>query len=147
MRFEARIRLWQRHGAALLMALWAFAMIRAVMRHGVRADAWNIVLLPLTSSGTLVFMFRRYILRQYADIREDGLQLRRGWKTFTLPWQTIAEVRSENARRETLIVAGSSRLLITTPANEDRFLAEIANRCPQLKKTPVGLQVPFALLC
>jgi hypothetical protein len=92
------------------------------------------------------------MLPQYYEIRESGLFLRQGWKRTLIPYAALAELQSMSDARSAGVFS-TQRLLVTTTegrrflialAEEERFLEEIARRCPQLEQRPFGLGLPFA---
>lgn len=92
------------------------------------------------------------MLPQYYEVRETGLFPRQGWRRTLIPWASVADVQSVSDARSAGVFS-TQRLLITTSAarrfviavaQEERFLVEVARRCPQLDQRPFGLGIPFA---
>lgn len=91
-------------------------------------------------------------LPQYYEVREDGLFIRQGWRRILLPYDSLMELQSVSSslsaavystQRILIVTRESARILIAV-ADEDRFLAEVARRAPQLERRPYGLGLPFA---
>lgn len=90
-------------------------------------------------------------LPQYYDVREDGLFIRQGWRKHLIPYAELLSAES-NLDSQSAGVFSSQRILLTTGAGkriliavaeEDRFFTELAKRCPQLERKPLGLGTPF----
>ena len=84
-------------------------------------------------------------LPQYYEVRGNGLFLRQGWRKALLPYAELREVRAERSvlsapvfstRRIYLEAAHSSRWIIAV-AEQERFLAEVFRRAPQLERGDV----------
>jgi len=80
-------------------------------------------------------------LPQYYEVRGNGLFLRQGWRKTLLPYTELRELRAErgmlsapvfSTRRIHVEAAHSSKWIIAV-AEQERFLAEVFRRAPQLK--------------
>jgi hypothetical protein len=81
-------------------------------------------------------------LPQYYEVRGNGLFLRQGWRRALLPYAELRELRAErgmlsapvfSTRRIYVEAAPSSKWIIAV-AEQERFLAEVFRRAPQLKR-------------
>ncbi|MFP5235022.1 MAG: PH domain-containing protein [Acidobacteriota bacterium] len=80
-------------------------------------------------------------LPQYYDVREDGLFIRQGWRKAVLPYADLNEMRAEDGVLSAPVFSLHRIYLNTTQsgqwviavAEQDRFLAEVKTRAPQLK--------------
>ena len=92
-------------------------------------------------------------LPQYYEVREDGLFIRQGWHKSFIPWASLVEIRhlmpdlcsaAVFSTDRLLVVTRESRELLIAVAERERFLTEVAKRCPQLQQGPFGLALPPA---
>lgn len=91
-------------------------------------------------------------LPQYYDVRDDGLFIRQGWRKSLIPYASITEVQSVTDSRSAavfsvdriLVDTRSGRRYLIAVAEEERFMDELARRCPQLDRKPSGLGMPLA---
>ena len=92
------------------------------------------------------------MLPQYYEVREDGLFLRQGWRRSLIPYASLVEVQPISDSRSAAVFS-TDRILVATQegrrfviavAEDERFLAEVSRRCPQLEHRPVGLGIPFS---
>lgn len=90
---------------------------------------------------------------QYYDVREDGLFLRQGFSKNLIPYKSLVVLRSIQANSRNYRVFSGDRLLVVTEtgqrfviavAEQERFLAEVSKRCPQLELKNSSLEIPFA---
>ena len=90
---------------------------------------------------------------QYYEVREDGLFLRQGFRKNLIPYQSLVVLRSIQANSRNLRVFSADRMLVVTEtgnrfviavAEQERFLAEVSKRCPQLELKQSSLEIPFA---
>ena len=81
-------------------------------------------------------------LPQYYEVRSNGLFLRQGWRKTLLPYAELRELRAEkdmlsapvfSTRRIYVEAAHSSKWIIAV-AEQERFLAEVFRRAPQLNR-------------
>jgi hypothetical protein len=89
-------------------------------------------------------------LPQYYEVREDGLFIRQGWRRILVPYASLVEVRRASDTRSAavwsthrvLVAVQTGRPYIIAPAEQKRFLDEIAKRAPQLERRGSGLRLP-----
>lgn len=149
MRFETRYDRW----LVALLALTAVVTCVALPVVLVHASGSHPGLVWLRFIPLLLWLIvLPCALPQYYEVRENGLFLRQGWRRISIPYASLAELQSMSDSRsagvfstQRLFVATSegNRFIIAV-AEEERFLAEIARRCPQLEHKPFGLGLPFA---
>jgi hypothetical protein len=92
------------------------------------------------------------MLPQYYVVRDDGLFVRQGWKKSLIPYAALIEIQSTSDARSAAVFSTDRILLVTQDgkrfliavAEEERFLAELAKRCPQLEQRPFGLGIPLS---
>jgi len=91
-------------------------------------------------------------LPQYYEVRETGLFLRQGWRRSLIPYESLVELQSRSdsmsaavySTDRILVVTKEGKRFVIAVAEEDRFLAEVAKRCPQLDRRNFGLGMPLA---
>jgi hypothetical protein len=91
-------------------------------------------------------------LPQYYEARADGLFIRQGWKKSLIPYESLLEVQSVSDSRSAavfstdriLIVTQDNKSVVIAVAEDDRFFAELAKRCPQLERRAFGLGTPLS---
>ena len=105
---------------------------------------------PLLPGPAIFFVVLFATLPQYYEVREEGLYIRQGWKKTLLSYPAIRELRIWNSALSAAVYS-THRLVVTAVpggqfviavAEQDRFLAEIARRAPQLEQKPLGLKTP-----
>jgi hypothetical protein len=92
------------------------------------------------------------MLPQYYEVRENGLFIRQGWRRILIPYASLIEVQSVTnsmsaavfSSQRILIVTTEGRRVLIAVAEDERFLAEVARRAPQLERKAFGLGLPFA---
>lgn len=92
------------------------------------------------------------VLPQYYQVRADGLFLRQGWRRTSIPWKLLVQMQTMQDSRSAgvfstqriLVVTESGKEHLIALAEDERFLAEVLKRCPQLEKQPFGLAIPLA---
>ncbi|MGA9669524.1 MAG: hypothetical protein WBQ94_09965 [Terracidiphilus sp.] len=99
--------------------------------------------------GPVIFVFAlSATLPQYYELREEGLFIRQGWRKKLLPYSALCELCTItsllsapvfSAHRLQVTAAPGGQFLIAV-AEQERFLAEVACRAPQLEKWPSGLK-------
>jgi hypothetical protein len=90
-------------------------------------------------------------LPQYYEVREDGLFLRQGWRKRLIPYGSLVEVQEMSDTRSAgvfswdriLVVTREGKRFLIAVEEEERFMTEVAKRCPQLERKPFGLSVPL----
>ena len=88
-------------------------------------------------------------LPQYYEVREDGLFLRQGWRKSLIPYASLIEIQSISDSRSAavfstdriLVVTQEGRRFLIAVTEDERFLAELSKRCPQLEQRPFGLGI------
>jgi hypothetical protein len=144
MRFETRYDKWivgVLIAAGLILFGLPLALYSNLMAHG--QPVWTLffgpVIFCIVLAGTLP---------QYYELREDGLFIRRGWKKALLPYSDLRELSTVNSTLSAPVFS-THRLLVTAAhggrfmiavAEQERFLAEVARRAPQLEEGPSGLK-------
>jgi hypothetical protein len=90
-------------------------------------------------------------LPQYYEVQENGLFVRQGWRKRLIPYasllgfQPLSDSRSAPVfSTDRLLVETREGNLLIAVAEQERFLAEVSKRCPQLEQTGFGLKVRFA---
>ncbi len=103
---------------------------------------WPIWILALAST-----------LPQFYELRQEGLFIRQGWRRITRPYASLVEVQSVSSAlsapvfstRRLKIAALDGRTILIAVAEEERFLAELARRAPQLERRGFGLAIATGL--
>ena len=91
-------------------------------------------------------------LPQYYEVREDGLFLRQGWRRALIPYPSLTELQSMTDSRSGGVFSADRILLVTregkrfliAPAEQKRFLDEVARKTPDLERKNFGLALPFS---
>ncbi len=142
MRFETRFDKW------LVWVLAAIGLMVVGICLMLVADGQPIW--PLLPGPAIFFVVLFATLPQYYEVREEGLYIRQGWKKTLLSYPAIRELRIWNSALSAAVYS-THRLVVTAVpggqfviavAEQDRFLAEIARRAPQLEQKPLGLKTP-----
>lgn len=92
------------------------------------------------------------MLPQYYEVQEAGLFLRQGWRKNLIPYASLVELQSTSDSRSAgvfstdrmLVVTQDGKRYLIAVAEDDRFLAEVGKRCPQLERRNFGLGMPLA---
>jgi hypothetical protein len=94
-----------------------------------------------------------FLLPQWYELREDGIFIRQGVRTVWMPYPSLVEAQPFDnmtssgavfSKRRILLVTQSGNRYIIAVAEEDRFMDELARRCPQLERRAYGLGLPFS---
>ncbi len=138
MRFKTRYDAW------LVVVLSVVALEMIVMpcafyfTHVVRGAP---MLLFLIGPMIMAFVFS-LTLPQYYELRPDGMFIRQGWKRALLSYDALRELRAKtgvlsapvfSTHRIYITVVPADRWVIAV-AEEERFLAEVRRRAPQLQR-------------
>jgi len=91
-------------------------------------------------------------LPQYYELHQDSLFLRVGWRRVVIPYASLVEIQSMSDTRSAgvfsadriLLVTEAGKRFIIAVAEQERFLAELSQRCPQLEPRPFGFGMPFS---
>jgi hypothetical protein len=92
------------------------------------------------------------MLPQYYELRPDGLYIRQGWRRRLIPYQALVEVRPVTDSRSAAVFSldrvevvtdGCGHWLIA-PAEQRRFLEELARLAPRLASRGFALALPFS---
>jgi hypothetical protein len=95
--------------------------------------------------------------REYYETRPSGLFLQQEWKRVLIPYATIDKLlpvsRTHNwlhgrlSRNCILVMPKSGKAFTISVAEKEKFLAELAEKCPQLeeKETDFGLSLQRAI--
>jgi hypothetical protein len=102
---------------------------------------------PLLPGPAIFFLVLLATLPQYYEVREEGLYIRQGWKKTLLSYPSIRELRVRNSALSAAVYSTHRLVVAAAPggqfviavADQERFLAEIARRSPQLEPSPSGL--------
>jgi hypothetical protein len=149
MRFETRYDRWL--VILLVVAAVATCIVLPAMQWlapGAHSAPVWVTLLPL-----LIWAFvLPCTLPQYYEVREDGLFVRQGWRKFLFPYASLVELQPMSDSRSAavfstsriLVVAQGGKRVLIAVAEDERFLAEVAKRCPQLERRNFGLGLPFS---
>jgi hypothetical protein len=144
MRFETRYDKWL-VGVLIATGLILFGLPVALYSNlAARGQvAWTLFF------GPVIFVFALSVtLPQYYELREDGLFIRQGWKKALLPYSALCELSTADSVLSAPVFS-THRLLVTAVpggqfliavAEQERFLAEVARRTPQLEQWPSGLK-------
>jgi hypothetical protein len=149
MRFRMRSERW------LIVTLVAAALLTCVTLPALRllapsehpAPLW-LVFLPLPIWAAVLFS----TLPQYYETRADGLFLRQGWRHTLIPYTSLTELQPYSSSQSAGLFS-ASRMVVSTRngqryliavAEEDRFIDEVAKRCPQLERNGFGLGMRMA---
>jgi hypothetical protein len=112
-------------------------LLYETFKRGLVADvAIRLVTFPILYVG----IFVRYVLTpQYIELREDGLFLRRGWKKDLIPYAAVVSIQPLGPQLR-IATRERKKFSMFELADEARFKAEIANRCPHLRPRRFGLE-------
>ena len=144
MRFKTRYDIWLT-GLLIAIGLFLFGMpVVLYFNHATHGKPIGVLFV-----GPAVFVFvLSATLPQYYELREDGLFIRQGWKKALLPYSSLYELSAGNSvlsapvfsthRLQVSAVPGGQFLIAV--AEQERFLAEVALRAPQLEQWPSGLK-------
>ena len=91
-------------------------------------------------------------LPQYYEVLESGLFLRQGWRKSLIPYASLVELQPMSDSRSSgvfstqriLVVTREGKRFLIAVAEEERFLAEVSKRCPQLERRDFGWGIPLA---
>jgi hypothetical protein len=144
MRFETRYDKWLAGvliGIGLLLFGLPVALHSLLAVHG--QPIW-----PLLPGPVIYLLALSVTLPQYYELREEGLYIRQGWKKALLPYSALCELCAADSvlsapvfsthRLQVTAVPGG--LFLIAVAEQERFLAEVARRAPQLEQWPSGLK-------
>jgi hypothetical protein len=92
------------------------------------------------------------MLPQYYEVLESGLFLRQGWRKSLIPYASLVELQPMSDSRSSgvfstqriLVVTREGKRFLIAVAEEERFLAEVSKRCPQLERRDFGWGIPLA---
>jgi hypothetical protein len=92
-------------------------------------------------------------LPQYYEVREDGLFLRQGWRKTLIAYAQLTELQPMSDSRSAgvfstdrvLVITQNDKRFIIAPAEQQRFMDEVAKRTPQLERKSFGLALPFSM--
>jgi hypothetical protein len=106
----------------------------------------------------LVFCFLLFTLYQsfpnYFELQESSLFIRQGWKKLLIPYASIEKILPISGRfggksqNRIVVITAKGMTFTIAAAEQERFMAEISKRCPQLEKreTELGLSLQRAIL-
>jgi hypothetical protein len=91
-------------------------------------------------------------LPQYYEVRPDGLFIRQGWRKVLIAYADLTELQATTDTRSAavfsmdrmLVGTRDGRSLIIAPADQEGFLAAVAQRCPRLERKGSGLGSPLS---
>jgi hypothetical protein len=141
-----------RYDAWLVVVVGAVAMLMIVMpclmyfSGDARAgQMWMFLIGPMVMVVAL-----SAALPQYYDLREDGLSIRQGWRRAFLRYADLCQLRADTCVLSARVFSTHRVYLSAAPggdwilavADQERFLAEVQARAPQLQKVPGGLAMP-----
>jgi hypothetical protein len=144
MRFETRYDTWLvtlLAAVGLILFGLPLALYSTLAAHGL--PIW-----PLLPGPAIFVLVLFATLPQYYEVREEGLYIRQGWKKTLLSYSAICELRVWNSALSAAVFS-THRLMVTAVpggqfviavAEQERFLAEIARRSPQLEESSSGLK-------
>ena len=81
-------------------------------------------------------------LPQYYELRDDGMFIRQGWRRALLSYDGLRELRAETgvlsapvfSTHRIYVTAASAGGWVIAVAEEEKFLAEVRRRAPQLQR-------------
>lgn len=148
MRFATKVDRW------LAWLLVLAAIVTCLMIPGIRLFAPGAATTPLWLAFLPLLIWLAALtcaLPQYYEVRENGLFVRQGWRKRLIPYasllglQPISDSRSAPVfSTDRLLVETREGNLLIAVAEQERFLAEVSKRCPQLEHTGFGLRMRFA---
>ncbi len=92
------------------------------------------------------------MLPQYYELRPDGLYIRQGWRKKLIPYPDLVELRPVTDSRSAAVFSmdrvevssqHSGRWIIA-PAEQERFIEQLAGFAPQLQRKGMGLGLPLS---
>jgi hypothetical protein len=91
-------------------------------------------------------------LPQYYEVRPDGLFIRQGWRKVLIAYADLTELQATTDTRSAavfsmdrmVVTTRDGRSLIIAPADQEGFLAAVAQRCPHLERKGSGLGSPLS---
>lgn len=137
MRFETRYDTWL---VAILAATGIVLLglpTALYVSHAVGAgQIWTFCFGPLV----MLFVFSA-TLPQYYEVRDEGLFIRQGWRKVLLPYAGLREVHAARSFLSAPVFSTKRIYVTAVPgghwilalAEQDRFLAEVRRRAPQLQ--------------
>jgi hypothetical protein len=144
MRFETRYDKWLA-GVLIAIGLLLFGLPVALHSH---LAAHGQPIWPLLPGPAIYLLALSVTLPQYYELREEGLYIRQGWRKTLLPYSALCELCTADSvlsapvfsthRLQVTAVPGG--LFLIAVAEQERFLAEVARRAPQLEQWPSGLK-------
>jgi hypothetical protein len=142
MRFKTRYDVW----LVVMLSVVAFLMIgmpsALYLTHVVRGAP---MLLFLFGPAIMAIVLS-LTLPQYHELREDGMFIRQGWKRALLSYDALRDLRADtgvmsapvfSTHRIYLTVVSAGEWVIAV-ADEEKFLAEVRRRAPQLQRVSGG---------
>jgi hypothetical protein len=149
MRFETRFDRWLVVTLVLTAVLTCAVMpVMLVLARGPRP----IPLWPAFTGWVIWLFVIPCMLPQYYEVREDGLFLRQGWRKILIPYASLMELQPMSDSRSAAVFS-TDRILVVTQdgkrfliavTEDERFLKEVARRCPQLEWRNFGLGIPLS---
>jgi len=141
MRFKSRLSPWR----VLFTVLFFIVFVSPFLLRPSIPLSWPFLLWALLWGASFPLS-----LPQYAEFRDDGLFLRRGWRSFLIPYASLIAVRRTTtmplapfylfSSEPIHLLAQAKKRFTVTVADEADFLAEIMMRCPQLERWNFGLR-------
>jgi hypothetical protein len=141
MRFQPRLSPLR----VILHFLGITALVSLFVRSPNAPASWACLLYGLLLAACLPLS-----LPQYAEFRQDGLFLRRGWRSFHIPYATLIAVRRATtapfqigylfSSEPIRLVAQDKKAFSFSVAEDADFLTEVMKRCPQLERWDFGLR-------
>ena len=140
MRFQTRYDTW------LVVVLVAIGLVLLGVPAAVYSQGEPIWLFLI---GPVVYAFALLAaVPQYYEVREEGLFIRQGWRKVLLPYSELCQLSSLTSWLSAPVLS-THRLLVTAAhggqhliavADEQQFLAEVAQHAPQLEQSGAGLR-------
>jgi len=146
MRFETRYDTWL---VAVLIAVGLLLFGIPLAGYSVLASRGQPVW-PLLPAPAIFLLALSATLPQYYELREESLYIRQGWKKALIPYPALCSLSTMNSALSAPVFS-THRLLVTAVpggqfliavAEQERFLAEVARRTPQMEQWPSGLRIP-----
>ena len=149
MRFETKFDRWQ-VVVLILSAIVSCTVVPAILIFNFELHSFQSALAFFPLAIWLIIIFS--MLPQYYELQENGLFILQGWHRALLPYASLAELQTMWDLRSSavfsanriLIVNDAGKRFLISVAEQERFLSEVSNRCPQLIQKESGLGIPLA---
>jgi hypothetical protein len=149
MRFNTKFDRWQ-VVVVILSAVVSCTVVPAILIINFELHSYQSALAFFPLAIWLIILLS--MLPQYYELGGNGLFIRQGWHRALLPYASLVELQTMWDLRSSAVYSASRILIVTDAgkrfliavAEQERFLAEVSKRCPQLNQNESGLGLPFA---